>query len=391
MRLRSIEVMKSWKLLSPRGWKFLAFLAIMVSIGSMGACKKDKTLDEDPSSKDQAAFDRKAMLKNYGENLIIPGYETLKGSVKDLESAASSFVSAPSKTKLQDLQARFREGYADWQAVSVYEFGPAKDLALRSFSNTFPTDTAKIEDNIATGNYDLSDFDTEAEKGFPALDYLLFDPYNGDTAVVNAFGSQARQDYLMDVIADLKGNVTQTLQEWKPSGGDHLSSFVSATGTDVGSSLGLMVNQLNYDLEIIKNAEIGIPLGKKSLGNPKPKNCQAYYSERSVSLAKTHLKALRDCYLGKGSAGDLRGLDDHLSHIDAQSSNGPLDKAIRDQFAKTLDQIEKIPEPLSQAVVNDPSPVDQAYTELKKLVTLLKTDMPSELGVQITYQDNDGD
>jgi len=95
-------------------------------IGSIGACKKDKTLDDDPSSNDGSAFDREAMLRNYGENLIIPGYETLKGSVKDLESAASSFVNAPSKTELQNLQARLRESYADWQAVSVYEFGPAK-------------------------------------------------------------------------------------------------------------------------------------------------------------------------------------------------------------------------------------------------------------------------
>lgn len=377
------------------GRKFiLPFLLTFIAL--LSACEKNKELDKDTDPDDsEAAFDRKAMLKNYGENLIIPGYEALNASVGGLENAASSFLSSPNKAELQTLQDRLIDAYRDWQVVSVYEFGPAKDLALRSFLNTFPTDTAQVEDNIATGSYDLSDFDTEAEKGFPALDYLLFDPYKGDSAVVNAFSSDAnasqRQDYLMDVIADLKGNVQQVLKGWRPSGGDHLSSFANATGTDVGSSLGLLVNELNYDLELIKNPEVGIPLGKKSMGNPKPKKCQAYYGERSKELAIAHLKALRDCYLGKGNAGDMRGLDDNLAHIDAQGSSGKLHKAIRDQFARTLDQLGKIPAPLSDAVVNNSSQVDAAYSELKKLVALLKSDMPSELGVQITYQDNDGD
>ncbi len=355
------------------------------------ACEKDKSVDE----KQEEAFDRKAMLENYGNNLIIPAYEDLAQSVQSMKSAASDFTNNPDSANLQTLQARFMESYEDWQYASCYEFGPAKDRALRSYSNTFPTDTGAIDSNIATGNYNLNNFDTEDVKGYPALDYLLFDPYQGDSSVVNAFSSASnastRRQYLMDVLADMKGRVDQVLQDWRPSGGDHLSTFVNATGTDVGSSLGLLVNQLNYDLEIVKNFEIGVPLGKKTLGNPKPKKCQAYFAARSLRLARVHVKALRDIYLGKGSKGDKKGLNENLEHIDAKTSTGPLAPAIRDQFDRVLNKLQQIPQPLSDAVVNNPSPVDDAYTELKKLVALLKSDMPSELGVQITYQDNDGD
>jgi len=41
--------------------------------------------------------------------------------------------------------------------------------------------------------------------------------------------------------------------------------------------------------------------------------------------------------------------------------------------------------------LTNPSVVDAAYVELQKQVVLFKTDMPSSLGVLITYQDNDGD
>lgn len=372
----------------------VAFLPICASLLFFFSCEKDETLQNDGGS-NSSSFDRKGMLENYGENLIIPGYESLSSSISDLESAASDFLDSPDGAKLESVQDRFLNCYEDWQKVSVYEVGPAKDLALRTFSNTFPCDTSTVEDNISSGNYDLDQFDTQAEKGFPALDYLLFDPFDGDTAVVNGFssGSNAadRKDYLMDVIADLKGNVEQVLQGWRSSGGDHLQEWVDATGTDVGSSVGLLVNELNYDLEIVKNPEIGIPLGKKSLGNPQPKKCQAYFAQQSLALAEAHLKALRDCYLGKGAQGDGVGLDENLDHIDASSSSGPLDEAIRGQFDATIQSVQAIQSPLSESVVNDPTPVDEAHTELKKLVALLKSDMPSELGVQITYQDNDGD
>jgi predicted lipoprotein len=35
--------------------------------------------------------------------------------------------------------------------------------------------------------------------------------------------------------------------------------------------------------------------------------------------------------------------------------------------------------------------VEDAYKEIQKLLTLLKTDVSSALGVQISFMDNDGD
>jgi len=50
-----------------------------------------------------------------------------------------------------------------------------------------------------------------------------------------------------------------------------------------------------------------------------------------------------------------------------------------------------IPESLAESVSTQTGKVDKAYAELQQLVVLLKVDMTSVLGVQITYQDNDGD
>ena len=46
---------------------------------------------------------------------------------------------------------------------------------------------------------------------------------------------------------------------------------------------------------------------------------------------------------------------------------------------------------LSNQIVANPTLVNAAYIEHLKLLVLLKTDLPSNLGVVITYQDGDGD
>ena len=48
-------------------------------------------------------------------------------------------------------------------------------------------------------------------------------------------------------------------------------------------------------------------------------------------------------------------------------------------------------DPLSQGVQGNTAPIEAAYNEIQKLVVLLKTDMPSAMGILITYVDNDGD
>ena len=59
--------------------------------------------------------------------------------------------------------------------------------------------------------------------------------------------------------------------------------------------------------------------------------------------------------------------------------------------ADTIAAVNAIPEPLSDAVVNQAPTVENAYNEIQKLVVMLKSDMASALSILITYTDADGD
>ena len=153
-----------------------------------------------------------------------------------------------------------------------------------------------------------------------------------------------------------------------------------------------MVNDLNFDYELIKNAKIGIPLGVQTLGIARPEYTEAYYAGISKALALENLRASRDVYRGRSLSGnDGIGIDDFLEFLGAQHTNGTLHAAIMDQFAESESALSAVPDPLAQSIVDAPGLVETAHSELQQHVVLYKTDMASALSVLITYASGDGD
>ena len=61
------------------------------------------------------------------------------------------------------------------------------------------------------------------------------------------------------------------------------------------------------------------------------------------------------------------------------------------QFDVAISALQAIPQPMTDSFSKNPGAVEEAYRQVQKLLTLIKTDVASATSVQITYQDNDGD
>jgi predicted lipoprotein len=364
----------------------------MVSTIAFTACDRKKKEEPTPES----TFDKSGMLANMGDNIIVPAYLDLKISVDSMDFYCDQFISNPTAGNLVSLQLKFFSAYTSYQRVSEFEFGPAENELIRPSFNTFPCDTAQINSKISAGDLTLGAASDLDAKGFPAMDFLLYGINRDNSIVLAKFTTDANasnaKNYLAALVNELKYKTDVTCNAWSASGLNYISTFKNNTGSDVGSSIGMLVNQINYDLEILKNAKIGIPLGKKTLGTPLPEKVEAFYNTQSLALAAEHLKSLENIYLGKSKQGvDGSGLDDYVSHVEAQHPLGPLNTVIKNKFTSAKAKLALIPGTLSQAVLTNASIVDAAYLELQQLVVLLKVDMSSALGVMITYVDNDGD
>lgn len=375
-----------------RQWKW--FTAILLITVLLTDCKKKpKNDDENP---DENNFDRPAMLINLGTNLIIPAYQEFQTNVDSLQNAVDSLLTNPNSNSLHSARNAFKAAYVAYQYISTFEIGPAETQLLRANCNTFPCDTTQLNGKIAAGDFDLSAVADIDVKGFPAIDFLLYGSKQNDAAVLYTFTSSPNsvntKNYLSTLVKELNTKTDLVLNEWLASGGNYLSTFHNNSGTSVGSSVGFLVNQLNFDLELLKNAKIGIPAGKKSLGVLYPDKVEANYSALSLTLALAQLKNIENLYLGRSLKGtDDIGFDDYVISTKATHPDGPLNDVIKNKFVSAKTALSAIPETLSQSVTTNASLVDTAYLELQQLVVLLKVDMPSALGVTITYEDNDGD
>jgi uncharacterized protein len=352
------------------------------------SCKKKKT-DNQNVGED---FDRAAMLTNYSSNVIVPNYFQAIAYLDNLKLEMANFKLQKTAESFNYLRDRYLSSYLAYQHVSMFEFGPAETQQVRMNLNVFPTDTLQINSNIVANTYDLNAANNLDAKGFPALDYLLFGDSN-DTVALNRWKNNAlasnRFLYLENVVNDIYTKLSTVKSNWSNG---YYTTFNESLDASIGSALGNMVNQISFELENLKNLKLGIPLGKKTLGNSQPNKCEAYYSKKSLLLLKENLLAIENTYLGRSKGGtDGKGLEDYLVAINATYNGGSLNYAIKNQFQVIKQKLNALSDPLAENIINDASKVNLAYSEIQKMVVLLKADLPSALGVVITYQDGDGD
>ncbi len=333
-------------------------------------------------------FDQTAMFQNYTNSLILPAFEDLKSEVETMQLASTTFLNAPNQSNLGAFRNAWLAAYVSAQAATQFNFGPAETVFLRSSINNFPLNADEVEANIQSGNYDFNLPDAY-DKGFPALDYLLYGIGSDDAAILEKYTTHADAakyaQYLTDVVTDIVSRTTSAYNGWHTDG--YAATFNANTGTAAGTSLSLLVNQFNESFEYIKRDKIGIPSGILTLGITNPTKTEAYYSGRSLELAAAALAASEQMYLGANGM----GLDDLVTAIGATKNDKSLNQVIKDQFAAAKSALAALSGRLSEEVDNNTSAVETAYNELSKQVIHIKTDLPSVMCVSITYVDNPSD
>jgi uncharacterized protein len=364
-----------------------SFVVIAV-VGLMMGCSKNNNKKEDN-------FDHSAMLANMADNLIVPAYEQLAAESGLLLDAATTFSATTNITALENLQLQFKNTYKAWLHCEPFNFGPADNtVMLQNAINYWPARTSFVDAELAgsnelTDNY-INSLGAE-KKGFPALSYILFDINNGNNAVLDKFSSARRKEYLVALAKNIKINVAAVLNEWKSG---YTTTFKNNTGTELNTSLSLLLNNLVIELETSKNKRIGIPVGRKdnfTQGAADPGAVELPTSSFAKEMLKESSIVLSNIFEGKYGSTDGIGFDDYLAALKIEDNGVGLEQSISTEFSAFTTTIEQIGSPMQTTVTNNPAAVDAAWVQSKKLLVLLKVDLASNLGILITFSDNDGD
>jgi len=365
--------------------KFL-FLALFV----FAACTSDNG-GEEPIGGSENSFDRKAMLANWADNIIVPSFENFASSTQDLQDKTSSFTTNPSVENLVQLRSAYKKAYLDFQTVSMFEIGKAEELNYRNFLNTYPADVNTIINDIESGSYNLSLPSAYNKQGFPALDFLINGLATSDQEIVSLYSSEEYKSYLLDVSNRINNLTIEVNASWQ---GTFRDNFVNNTSSSSTGSVDKFTNDYVLHFEkFLRSGKIGFPAGVFT-GEPSPSNVEAFYSQDlSRDLYIKSVKSVQDFFNGKYYGSNQTGpsYKQYLDYLDTMKDGQTLSTLINNQFETILSQATGLDQSLKSQVQDNNTEMLQAFDELQKEVILLKVDMMQALSISVDYVDSDGD
>jgi predicted lipoprotein len=341
-------------------------------------------------------FNRKQMLENWADNIIIPSFQNYSVKVNNLVTVTATFTASPNEGNLQLMRAAWYDAYKSYQQVALFELGKAEEINFRHFTNVYPTNKNGIDANIASGSYNLvllSNFD---KQGFPAFDYMINGLAADDTSIIAYYNTNGNsvnyKSYLIALANRLKQNADLIVSDWNNG---YRNIYVNNNGSSVSSATNRTVNNfLKYFEKDVRAGKIGIPSGVFSNGTKFTDKVEAYYkNDKSKELLLIAVQASHDFFNGKKFNGTTNGesLKSYLDYLNVVRNGQNLSAIISNQFETIINASNVLNSSFSQQIFTDNSKMLTAYDALHQNVIYLKLDMMQALNINVDYVDSDGD
>jgi predicted lipoprotein len=353
-------------------------------------------------------FDRKMLLANIGENIVLPVYEAFHARVTTMATTIDAHCAglgtadeASLRTAAQDA---WKESMRTWQLVEVMLFGPVSmnDGALRDVVYSWPiVSTCAVDQDVNLYRTDPASYDISTRltnrRGLAALEHLLFSDDLAHTcpiqaapagwdALADADRKAARCSFAQVAVADLAAQAQTLLDAWRPDAGNYLAMFTSASafesaqaGLNVVSDAMFYLDTETKDMKLAEPAGIAVN-SCNTTGEPCPAELESPRSRYSKENVLANLRGFQMLFLGQGLDGvDRVGFDDFLHALDA----GPVADQMSATIAAAIAAAEAIPGSMEDALQSDYQTVVDAHAGVKAATDLLKSQFLTVLGLDL--------
>lgn len=370
----------------------LTLLCLTTTLMGLGAC-------QDPAP---SADPRAPIIEALALEVFVPSYQKLEDELAHLEQQTQSLCQAPSAQALEQSRQAWHQARRAQRATTFLALGLYADLRLDAYLDREPVDTQSIETFLAS-DQEITLASVEQlganKRGLPALEYLLFPDENAQEppllAQDNTISSQRRCELLVTLSKDAHTQVQPLNQAWsvEPPGAEYLA-FKDA-GQDKSRYMSrqdlfsMLLNHVLARQEIITYTEIGGPSGLKDDLEPDPKLVRGYRAQSGVEGISAQLNTLKLIMCGAELCAQGAQVTGLLAPTKQQTPE--LAQRLLDALDDSIAKLEALPAPLEQSVVSAPQEVEAAYESQRALIRLIKTEWAAQLGVVVTFNDNDGD
>ncbi len=330
-----------------------------------------------PSSPEQK------LLLDVNEKLIAPLYTDLAASSRALASATATACS--NNRSLDTLKAPWRDLMTAWQHAQTIQFGPIREHNLAWEFQFWPDKknliAKKLRPLLSKAEQQTQQTLNQASvvtHGIPAMEYLLFDP----SAQQNA-DDKARCTLLTLIADNLATTSEQLQQQWQAYQPLLLSASPdNAEFPTEQHAVAVVIDSFLSQIEQMSGRKLTMALGLNTKAKRvNPYLLESWRSQHSKQNLQANLAAIESLMTDAG-----------LHHYLSQQGQQTLADNIQTTLTDTQAQLTAITQPLFEQMSEQN--IEAALGVQQGLDTLtrhFKIEIPKALGMQLGFNDNDGD
>lgn len=333
----------------------------------------------------------RTLLKSLTQDAIIPMIEHLDKQGTALAETSRTFCSQPNKAGFQQVRQQWANTLAAWQTMDALLFGPAVEEQI-DFTLYFQPAKKRIIKKVLKSEEAITADTLEkagvGAQGLAALEYVLFDREQTSDALLQRYQSTANTPsphcaYLMANTELLQQNLHTVYRGWHPQHGNFADAFYTAGNgsayyTEAYQPLEELMNKLYQSAQKVSSRKLGVPLGQFKADKVNAYKLEAWRSGRSLANIRANLQGIETLF----NAGWLEWLTTHNQTVLAKQLATQLE-AIR--------TVSIVDNDLFTTLEQSPEQATRLYEATRELTRLIKTGLAPAMGVQLGFNDNDGD
>lgn len=355
-----------------------------------------------------AGAETRAFLESLDRDLITPTYGALQTATAALLQSTAAWRDDPTDAAARAAaQADWQAAMDAWQIAEVLQIGPASrdgvgSAGLRDELYSWPQhNPCRVDQEVAQGAADepgFADSRLVNAYGLDALEYLLFFdeaanqcppqvPPNSDNAWSQMGADEVarrRAQYAAAVAAQVHRDAQRLATDW-----DAFSVDLTAAWPSGPAALNAVFAALFYLELMSKDAKIGDVAGITAgcTTDACPENAESRWSGRDARNLRANLQAAKAVLFGADTAESVG----FTALLDARGA-AQLTADLRVTLDAAIVSIDSLDGPFSELALTRGDDLRAAYTALKALTDLLKTQFVTTLNLSVPDEgaaDND--
>lgn len=336
-------------------------------------------------------------------------WRELGARTQGLADTITGACQAPDSAGLARARAAWDEARRAWMEAQLYEIGPMSRQHLKAQLGWWPVNEQRIEALIGGAEPLEVDFllrQGSTVKGLYALEYLLWRQDGDEALLLQGLAPAGRRCAYAAAASEAMAKAWQRADEaWRDDPTAAQGSRPTAPGEpvtplrqfpDQQAALNALVNRMVFVSQEL-DGTLGRALGKRAGGRVQPEALMGRLSASSTRSLLDGLCGLRTVWAGRRVAPCLAaepesdeaqaaGLAALTRQRSPEAATG-IDQAL-DQAAAA---VQALPEPLAPLLEREAARVETGFEGLKALQRALATQLVGALGVNLTFNANDGD